>query len=783
MVEAIDAARVDRDTLGGLLEVRAFGVPPGLGSYTEPRLRLDARLAAAALGIQAMKGVEIGDGFANSFHRGSEVHDELFYDDARGYHRTTNRAGGVEGGMSNGETIVLRIAMKPIPTLMRPLRSARLDTHEAADALVERSDTTAIAAAAVVAEAVVAFELARCVRESFGGDHVDDMLAAYRAYLARIPWHRPEIPADRARRLHGRRQDDGRAGPRPASATPVRRSRSRGGARGRRPDRRAVRARGRAGIPRARGRGRRVAPGPDDAPVISLGGGALGDPATRALLRERALVVWLDVDRATAWARAVDATRPLTADRAQFDRLWEERRDGYREAADAIVDGGMPAAAVAAAIAQQVWTRPGALTLAESDGRLFRVVDRAVADRVDADLVLEGGEGEKSAAGLERLWRAFAEAGLERGDRVLAVGGGAVTDVVGFAAATFRRGIGWIAGPTTFVGQVDAAIGGKTAIDVVAKNDVGAFWSPQGVLADPDLLATLPQREWAARLCRVHEDGAARRWPVVGSRPPARRRAPQRAAQAELVRRAQDSRRSWWREDPTRDRAACDPQPRAHDRPRRRGGRRLRRRCATARRSRSAWSRRCGSRRGSPGSTRRSPTRSRRCSPRTGCRARRRASRPTRARRDAPRQEARRAARTASCCSRRVGRPVLGVEVPDDLLAEVVAAAVAAPSRLRAMHVHVLNGVNLGMLGTREPDVYGKMALNELESRIYAWARELGLTARCMQTDHEGEYVQAIHEAIRTAGALIVNPARGRTTPTRSATRSRCSRPRSSRCT
>jgi chorismate synthase len=189
MVEAIDAARVDRDTLGGLLEVRAFGVPPGLGSYTEPRLRLDARLAAAALGIQAMKGVEIGDGFANSFHRGSEVHDELFYDDARGYHRTTNRAGGVEGGMSNGETIVLRIAMKPIPTLMRPLRSARLDTHEAAEALVERSDTTALAAAAVVAEAVVAFELARCVRESFGGDHVDDMLAAYRAYLARIPWH------------------------------------------------------------------------------------------------------------------------------------------------------------------------------------------------------------------------------------------------------------------------------------------------------------------------------------------------------------------------------------------------------------------------------------------------------------------------------------------------------------------------------------------------------------------------------------------------------------------
>ena len=188
MVAAIDAARNDRDTLGGLIEVRAFGVPPGLGSHTEPWLRLDARLAAAALGVQAMKGVEIGDGFAAAALRGSEVHDELYWDEGRGYVRRTNRAGGIEGGMSNGETIVVRIAMKPIPTLMRPLRSARLDTHEPADALVERSDTTAIAAAAVVAEAVVAFELARCAREKFGGDHVDDLRAAHAAYLARIPW-------------------------------------------------------------------------------------------------------------------------------------------------------------------------------------------------------------------------------------------------------------------------------------------------------------------------------------------------------------------------------------------------------------------------------------------------------------------------------------------------------------------------------------------------------------------------------------------------------------------
>jgi chorismate synthase len=189
MLAAIDKAAAERDTLGGIIEIRAFGCPPGLGSHTEPRLRLDARLAAAAMSIQAMKGVEIGDGFANAVQPGSAVHDELLFDDARGYWRETNRAGGIEGGMSNGEPVIVRVAMKPLPTLMKPLRSARLDTHEPADALVERSDTTAIAAAAVVGEAVVAFELARCVREKFGGDSIGDVLAAHAHYLGRIPWH------------------------------------------------------------------------------------------------------------------------------------------------------------------------------------------------------------------------------------------------------------------------------------------------------------------------------------------------------------------------------------------------------------------------------------------------------------------------------------------------------------------------------------------------------------------------------------------------------------------
>ena len=180
----IDAARAERDTLGGVVEVRARAVPPGLGSYASKETRLDARLAAALMGIQAVKGVEIGDGFALARVRGSEAHDEIEPDRSR----ATNRAGGIEGGMSNGEEIVVRAAMKPLPTLMRPLRSVDLDTGQPAEALVERSDTAAVDALAVVAEAAVVFELARAAREKFGGDALGDFVAAHRAYVERIGW-------------------------------------------------------------------------------------------------------------------------------------------------------------------------------------------------------------------------------------------------------------------------------------------------------------------------------------------------------------------------------------------------------------------------------------------------------------------------------------------------------------------------------------------------------------------------------------------------------------------
>jgi len=186
--ERIDEARAERDTVGGVVEVAGRGVPPGLGSYASKDDRLDARLAAALMGIQAVKGVEVGAGFELAERRGSAAHDEILADEQGMLYRATNFAGGLEGGVSNGEEIVVRAAMKPLPTLMRPLRSVDLETGEAGEALVERSDVAAVEALAVVAEAAVAFELARAAREKFGGDALADFVGAWRAYVERIPW-------------------------------------------------------------------------------------------------------------------------------------------------------------------------------------------------------------------------------------------------------------------------------------------------------------------------------------------------------------------------------------------------------------------------------------------------------------------------------------------------------------------------------------------------------------------------------------------------------------------
>jgi chorismate synthase len=185
MRAATDAARQDRDTLGGIVEVVATGVPPGLGSYATPAERLDGRLAAALMRIQGVKAVEIGEGLSLARRRGSQAHDEI----EPGRRRSTNRAGGIEAGVTNGEPVVVRAAMKPLPTLMRPLASVDLATGEPGQALVERSDVQAVEALSVVAEAAVAWELARASKEKFGGDALEDFVAAHGAYLARTGWN------------------------------------------------------------------------------------------------------------------------------------------------------------------------------------------------------------------------------------------------------------------------------------------------------------------------------------------------------------------------------------------------------------------------------------------------------------------------------------------------------------------------------------------------------------------------------------------------------------------
>ena len=182
MVEEIDLVRKEGDTLGGVVEVVVHGLPPGLGSFTHWDRRLDARLAAAVMGIQAMKGVEIGDGFTTARRRGSQAHDEIEIG-PDGVHRRTNRAGGLEGGMTNGEVLRVRAAMKPISTVPRALDTIDVATGEPAKAINQRSDATAVPAAGVVAEAMVALVLAEAAVEKFGGDSAEEMRRNAESYL------------------------------------------------------------------------------------------------------------------------------------------------------------------------------------------------------------------------------------------------------------------------------------------------------------------------------------------------------------------------------------------------------------------------------------------------------------------------------------------------------------------------------------------------------------------------------------------------------------------------
>lgn len=187
MVAEIDAAQKAGDTLGGVVEVVAYGLPPGLGSHVHGDRRLDARLAGAVMSIQAVKGVEIGDGFRTAARRGSQAHDEIVRDADGHLRRRTNRAGGTEGGMSNGEPLRVRAALKPISTVPRALATIDVTTGAAATAIHQRSDVCAVAPGAVVAEAMVALVLAQALLEKFGGDSVGETARNLRGYLETLP--------------------------------------------------------------------------------------------------------------------------------------------------------------------------------------------------------------------------------------------------------------------------------------------------------------------------------------------------------------------------------------------------------------------------------------------------------------------------------------------------------------------------------------------------------------------------------------------------------------------
>jgi chorismate synthase len=185
MMDYIDSIKEKGDTLGGIIEIRTTSLPPGLGSHTQWNRKLDGQIAQALMSIPGIKGIEIGPAFENSAIEGSRVHDEIFYNEDKGFYHNTNRAGGLEGGISNGEPLIIRLAMKPIPTLYQPLMSVDIKSKKEFKASVERSDVTAVPAAGVVAEAMLSFIISKAILEKFGGDSIREIMDNYKQYLNR----------------------------------------------------------------------------------------------------------------------------------------------------------------------------------------------------------------------------------------------------------------------------------------------------------------------------------------------------------------------------------------------------------------------------------------------------------------------------------------------------------------------------------------------------------------------------------------------------------------------
>ena len=483
----------------------------------------------------------------------------------------------------------------------------------------------------------------------------------------------------------------------------------------------------------------------------------------RALVRERCTVVWLDVDADTAWARVAARRRatgrwPATSARsarctpsagARLRRrpatCWSTRRPPPEVVAAADRDAPIVRARRARAAAGAGRRPPR--------GRWSSTTPWPTAAPADSDASScsrAASEAKTIAAARARCGAALAAAELERRDVVVAIGGGTVTDVAGFAAATFRRGLAWIAAPTTLVGQVDAAIGGKTAINVAAKNDVGAFHLPEGVVADPGRARDAAAARVGRRVRRGGEDRAAGRRPAAGSssrlgaRPGRDRRArPSSCAAAPPTRRASSARTR-----PSGGCARCSTSGHTigHGVEAAAGyGELLHGEAVADRAARGAAPLGRGARPGRGGAGRDGGD----PAARTGC--------PCGPRADADAVQAamrgdkkRAGGRPRMVLLDAVGAPVFGIDPGDDPLD---AGCSISPV------IAVLNGVNLNLLGRRDPELYGSLTLSNLESKIYKWSRESGTTARCFQTNHEGAFVDNLHEAVGWAThGMAVNP-------------------------
>ena len=530
MVEEINTARKANESLGGVFEVRAYGLVPGVGSYTSWDGRLDGRLAQAIMSIQAMKGVSVGDAFDIAGRVGSEAHDEIFWSEEHGWHRETNRSGGLEGGMTTGETVVVRGAMKPLPTLTKPLRSVDTETKEPAQALRERTDSCTVPAAGVVGEAMVALVLADAYRDKFGGDHIDDVRAA----LRRLP---------RADRVEALTAPEAGARSRAfvfvgfmgaGKSTAARAAAAELGVEPLDSDRELERVLGEAiesyfdreGEDAFRAREEEVVLdllGRPDARVIALGGGALGSERVRDALRGH-IVVQLQIGVDEAWRRASGKGRPLARDRGRFEQLKQEReavyeamasawfppmpREGLRRAMRALIAleqapaGTRLAWGAASSGDYPVFFGRGLLGSGyfhPPDGRRFVVTDENVMQVLPLEshktYVFPPGEQEKTLARAEEVLRFLAS--RERRVTTSSWRWAAVWPATlrGFCASVYQRGMRWVGVPTTLVAQVDSAYGGKTGVDLPeAKNYVGAYHQPSAVLVDPSALETLPPR-------------------------------------------------------------------------------------------------------------------------------------------------------------------------------------------------------------------------------------------------------------------------------------------------